>query len=214
MLISSRSRMLSAVALVLAVGCGQAVDRNVAPADITVQELHDAGTAADAVQNDTPANTQAGAEATASDEITPPSTIRTMQLTRRGALGFCIDDGQFLNAQITTGADGLLELSGQLHRGWNESEPTGCDGLACQQVEEIGPIQLDDAQLSSLEQLTEQLPEGGCPDKVNGVCDPCLVSSLTVNDVSYGGDVCTPGCWDSAEVVLEIGNVLDSWVAP
>lgn len=48
--ISPSKLMSPAVAFVLAVGCGQADHRNVAPADITVQELHDAGTAADAVQ--------------------------------------------------------------------------------------------------------------------------------------------------------------------
>lgn len=235
---SIRERTLPAVALVLAVGCGQTDDRNVAPTDRHPDEA--AGTTelevsaveepadvsqdekpAEAVPDDerasiqtTPAGPEAQQEQTASDEATPPSALRSLQLTRRAGIFLCIDDGQFLTAQIASGADGVLELSGQVHRGWDEPALTGCDGSACQRLEEIGPLQLGAAQLNLLEQLTEQLPEGGCSDEASVSCDPCLVSSLTVNDVSFRGDPCTLGCSGSVAVVLEIGDLLDSWVAP
>jgi hypothetical protein len=220
-----RVRTLPGLALVAAVGCGPD-HQNEAPADIDrhgaagtpARELDDPTTSAGTHQDETPTDPGTGAEPqhaqTPSDEAPPPTTIRTLQLSRRGALGFCIDDGQFLTAQIATGADGLMKLSGQVHRGWNDPAVTGCQGQACERLEEVGPIQPSSAQQGALELLANQLPDGGCQIQASRACDPCVVLNLTVNGATFGGDPCTLGCSGSVDVVLKVGDSLDSWVSP
>jgi len=218
--------MLPGLALVAAIGCGQAGRQNEAPADVDrhgaagapAPELAEPTTSAETHQDETSTDPGTGAEAqqeqTPSDEAAPATTIQSLQLSRRGALGFCIDDGQFLTARVATGADGLLKLSGQVHRGWNDPALTGCQGQACERLEEVGPIQPSSAQQGALELLTNQLPDGGCPSQASTSCDPCVVLNLTVNGATFGGDPCTLGCSGSVDVVLKVGDSLDSWISP
>jgi hypothetical protein len=216
--------MFSGLALVLAVGCGPAGHLDDArdsdghgAAGTSGRGSDDPAITADTPRNETPTDpgmaAEAQAELTSSAEGAPLTAIQSMQLTRRGGLGFCIDDGQFLTAQIVPGADRLLELSGQVHRGWNDPALTGCAGQACERLEEVGPIQLSSAQQSVLEQLANRLPDTGCPGEASLSCDPCLVANLTVNGATFGGDPCTLGCSGSVAIVLEVGDSMDRWVS-
>lgn len=176
--------------------------------DVTAEQSSGAGTHAESD------GTSAQYLESSSREGPAPSSIQSMQLTRRGALGFCIQEGQFVSAQIEAGADGLLQLSGQVHRGWEELAVAGCEEAPCQLLEEVGPLTLGPEQRQLLEQLTAQLPGGGCPSAPSGACDPCLVSNLTFNGDDFGGDPCTVTCLETRHLVQQIGEALDSWSSP
>jgi hypothetical protein len=140
--------------------------------------------------------------------------IAPIQLTRNGALGFCIVDDQFLTAEITPGASGSATFSGVIHRGWNDPALTGCEGLGCQRLEEVTAIELSNAQQTTLNQLIDVLPEAGCLGEVNPVCDPCLVSNLAINGASYTSNPCTVGCSDYLDLVRDVEDSIDSLIEP
>ncbi|HTV20979.1 MAG TPA: hypothetical protein VMG12_19975 [Polyangiaceae bacterium] len=227
---------MNGLALAMAIGCSRAdepssdsneptaagapapeVDDSETNPDARQEASNDPGTTLEiepsGTSDDPGMSANADPDETPSDEGAAPSTVQSMQLRRRGALGYCIQEGQFVTAELATNADGLLELSGRVNRGWDDPELTGCEGSACERLEDVGPIQLGEAQRSVLEELAAQLPEGGCPAQVNPACDPCVVLDLTMNGATFGGDPCTLGCSGSVDVVFEVGDSLDGMVS-
>jgi hypothetical protein len=143
---------------------------------------------------------------------TPATSIESIQLTRHGALGFCIEDGQFLTAEIAAGPSGVPALSGTMHRGWEDPVLTGCEGVGCERLQDVGPVQLSAAQRARLEELIDPLPQGGCLGAVDPACDPCLVSNLIVNGSTFRIDPCAAGCSDSLDLAQRVADSIDSLV--
>jgi hypothetical protein len=129
-----------------------------------------------------------------------PPTIVTLE--RGGALGFCVSRGQVTWAEAVPDAAGGVVVSGTIHRGW-ENPPT-CPSGQCAIADPLGPAPLSAEQQARLGALVAALPAGECAGPPGGGCDPCLISTVTVDGVSYVDNPCSaelcPGYFKSPSV--------------
>lgn len=153
--------------------------------------------------------------ATAAEEdsaVRPPElpldlAIPRVALQQRGALGFCIKNGQLMSADIE-GASPSEPASLQAHvfRSWSvRSEsclkpPTYCADL------ESRERTLSTAQRRELSAAIAELPATGCDHANTIVCDPCLITEVQVDGRSYVFD---GGCSRGCQAVLRLAAVLD-----
>jgi len=135
--------------------------------------------------------------------ITGPAVLTSVTIERFGAMGFCIDDGQFVAAQIQPDQDatvGQMLLSGSVHRGWDDTSPE-CELARCAVTQPVEEMVLTREELSELVLRWFALPTGDCDPEPNYACDPCLITEIFVNDQRYVDDPCAaetcPGYFES-----------------
>jgi hypothetical protein len=108
--------------------------------------------------------------------------VPRITLARGGALGFCIEPGMVLEAEVTADPDtGRVDI----HRSYY------CDPTVCT-VAPLPTRELTTEEVVELASLVEAVPEGECVGPVNPVCDPCLVQDLVIADHTYRIDPCSP----------------------
>lgn len=137
------------------------------------------------------AGTSAGGTAPADPESAFADAV---VMTRVGALGYCIQDGQLASGRIEEDEAKAVVFSGAIHLGWDPASP-GCSASRCQLTEEVGPLPLTREELVSLAELISVLPSGECY-AASPACDPCLITVIQVDGARYwddpcGGDRCT-----------------------
>lgn len=133
------------------------------------------------------------------DAAAPP--LPRVSVTRRGALGFCIDPGTFWNAAIESTSEGGAQLSGDL--------VGPCDSSACPSKKPAPPRELAAGEVAHLRSLLAALPDGECEVAPSPLCDPCLVQDLTIGDRSFYVDGCAPFCPGFAAPIGRLLTFLD-----
>jgi hypothetical protein len=126
-----------------------------------------------------------GGQADAGPVWTPVSVT----LTRTGALGFCIYPGQMFRVEAVPDQAGGVVVSGEIHRGY-ETTPT-CGSAQCPIRHPFGPVTLSAEQQARLGALVAAVPAGQCAGPPGGGCDPCQITTVTIDGVGYVDNPCS-----------------------
>ena len=135
--------------------------------------------------------------------------------------GVCIDDGSFIDAEILPDHDdGRKYVSGQIHRGWDETSPD-CPPDSnrtpdCEIVEQLAATPLSPEQEAQLEALVAALPPGCLPLPADPACGmPCSYTIVLINGVTHQHDACSPepcpGYFDAVDTLVDF---IDGLVPP
>lgn len=149
----------------------------------------------------TPVDAGASGGAGGRDASSPPPKSVTME--RQGALGFCISPGQVLQAELAADAAGELVVSGKIHRGWDD-DPATCAAGRCSVTEPLGPTPLGAARQAELEALVAALQASTCTPLLGSaaICDPCLLTRVTVDGVSILHNPCEAASCPARDLAL------------
>jgi hypothetical protein len=112
------------------------------------------------------------------------ATWNTITVFRRNGLGFCPVADTASSVTIKRADDGSLVLGGKAFRA-DAAGTSGCVSTSagvCLVTQAIPQTTLTPAQSEQLMSLLSAMPPGSCPH--NGACDPCLITTLTVDDNS------------------------------
>jgi hypothetical protein len=114
----------------------------------------------------------------------PPEQDMAITIARMGGLGYCMAEGMVLSGGVST-PDALFQgtrvVAGDLGRGdcldpWMES------WSICDVAEDFGPVPLGPDQLAELNERAAAVPQYSCDPYDGMVCDPCLITTITIGD--------------------------------
>lgn len=130
--------------------------------------------------------------------------------------GYCIDDGQIIEATIIRqGPGGPLELSG-IESIADDSDPDACipetthPDHDCLVESEFGPIILTETQADDLEALLAAVPAPMCERDEELACDPCLVETIEVDEVTADGFCCGTTAAGFSEAFADVVDYLQT----
>ena len=195
------------LAAMIAVGCGDAeparngIDASAQHADSAVTSMADSdvpGMRDAAFAGPDMLGSDAGSDAPVS------ISVPHIQLQRKGALGFCIEPGQLMSASIeAAGPTQPATLLGGVFLALTPNcslTPEDCAKL------ESRERTLSAAQRNELSASIAALPVTGCDRGNTFVCDPCLVTEISVDGKTFVFD---GGCSPECGAVLQLGALLD-----
>lgn len=134
------------------------------------------------------------------------ATFTTLKLERNGGLGFCIEAGQFVSADIVRDdATGEVSISGSRYVGCGGDT---CEGTVDDHTEPVPSTVLDGADAEQLSTLIDALPQRACYG-VNPNCDYCLDTRIEVGGCVYRQNACScadPPCIDGLD---ELASFID-----
>ena len=136
-----------------------------------------------------------------------------LRFERHPAAGFCVAPGQILESAIVYTEVGDYRFEGTVFRNWVD-EPPDCipeiSNLDCV-IDESFALTLTGTQLAELETLLERLPEDRCEPIPMFECDPCIVTSLEIDNHERSDHCCgnqlSPGY---GEAFNALADFLDS----
>jgi hypothetical protein len=111
-------------------------------------------------------------------------------------MGFCVDRGELTAATIAVEESGATVSGRRVTKVLEDSEAS-CpeettrayeDSSVC--VDEFSEVSLTKNQVDNIENAIGEIPGRQCRRDKNRACDPCVVTSLTVNDTKHSGDCC------------------------
>jgi hypothetical protein len=112
------------------------------------------------------------------------ATWHTIKVSHRPGLGFCVTDGTAASVMVKQGEDGSFTLSGEAFR----KAPGETDGCyfgyleSCMKKQAFSETKLTPTERDRLISLVAAMPPGKCT--ANGNCDPCIITTLTIDDFS------------------------------
>jgi hypothetical protein len=145
----------------------------------------------------------------------PGPAFTMLTLERTNGLGFCIDQGAVLTAEVRRGAGGTVTLQGERVEAGDPQTGT-CDPEfdGCLVRQSFGPLTLTGAQVTALEDAIAAVEYRKCDEYEDIFVDPCLITWVTVDGVGLN-DYCN-GDLNSGFVqpFRALAELLDTLAAP
>ena len=136
------------------------------------------------------------------------SEYHTIHISRKPGLGFCVYERQVVEATLTLVEDGALFEGTKAVLGDPETNVCINQYLElepCIIAKHFGPIKINHIQLEGLHEFLINVPRKNCDAIVE--CDPCVIESISVDEITASTDCCVDSNFTSAFSAL--ANFLD-----
>lgn len=120
----------------------------------------------------------------------PGSAFTELKLERMNGLGFCIEQGDVLTAEVSRGVDGTVTMQGErVVAGDPQAGTCDLEFEGCLVRQSFGPQTLTEAQVAALQDAIAAVERRECDEYEDIFVDPCLITRVTV-DGAGADDYC------------------------